>query len=647
MSQCGDQGGPGLSSGSEHAPGGTGGFSRENLALAFGALGVVYGDIGTSPLYALRECFHAEHALAMSPENVLGVLSLIFWSLVFVVSIKYLVFVVEADNRGEGGILALMALALPKARPEWKIEAPLMVALGLFGSALLYGDGIITPAISVLSAVEGLEIAAPVLKPYVIPITLVILVGLFMFQSKGTEGVGKVFSPIISVWFLTLAGLGVVAIAGNPAVLAAASPGYAVDFFARNGLHGVLVLGAVYLVVTGGEALYADMGHFGRYPIRLAWFAGALPALVLNYFGQGALLLADPTAIENPFFRMAPKALLYPVIALATMATVIASQAVISGAFSLTRQAVQLGYCPRVEIIHTSKDHAGQIYIPSVNTALMLATLALVLGFRTSSNLSAAYGIAVSTTMVITTMLAYVVMRRVWGWSFPLAFGLCSSFLVVDFAFFGANIVKLMQGGWVPLAIGAAIFLLMDTWNAGRKLLRQRLQSLGGSEDELLQRIEEERIHRVPGTLVAMSAFPRGIPVPLLQNLRHNHVLHERIVLMTLRIDEERAHVPADERVEIREVGKGIQRVVASYGFMDDPKMVDAVVRAAEKGLAIDMAAATFVVGRESIFATPVPGMAIWRERLFSRIARNATRASDFFQVPRDRVLEIGTQIDM
>ncbi|MGH9391239.1 MAG: potassium transporter Kup, partial [Vicinamibacteria bacterium] len=479
------------------------------LPLALGALGVVYGDIGTSPLYAIRECFHGPNAITLTSENVHGVLSLVFWSLIIVISLKYLAFVMRADNRGEGGILALLALVRPDAR-DGRVRHLTIVAMGIFGAALLYGDGMITPAISVLSALEGLSTATPLFEPYILPATIVILVGLFLVQHRGTARVGAVFGPIMLLWFATLALLGLVSIARYPQVLSSVSPHYALEFFRENGRHGFLILGTVFLVVTGGEALYADMGHFGREPIRLAWFSLVLPALVLNYFGQGALLLHDPAHAVNPFFHMVPDWALYPMVVLSTAATVIASQAVISGAFSLTRQAVQLGYAPRVAIEHTSHEEIGQIYVPVTNWALMAATIALVLEFKTSSNLAAAYGVAVTSTMVITTALAYFVARHRWGWGMPASLLVTASFLVFDLAFFGSSLVKVPHGGWVPLVIAGAIFTLMTTWKRGREILKIRLEQVSVPFPEVLQRILSERPRRIRHAAVFMTGDALG-----------------------------------------------------------------------------------------------------------------------------------------
>ena len=612
--------------------------------LALAALGVVYGDIGTSPLYALRECFHGPHAIAVDRANVLGVLSLVVWSLVVVISIKYLAFVMRADNEGEGGILALMALINAQRRRQGLPLRPVVVGLGLFGAALLYGDGIITPAISVLSAVEGLGVAAPNLAHAVVPTTVAILVGLFWFQCHGTARVGAVFGPVMLVWFAALALLGVAQMVVEPSVVAAVSPLHAVEFFARNGRHGLVILGTVFLVVTGGEALYADMGHFGRRPIRLAWFAVVLPALVLNYFGQGALLLRQADAAANPFYLMAPEWALYPLIALASAATVIASQAVISGSFSLTRQAVQLGYWPRVRVDHTSRDEMGQIYVPVINWGLLALTVALVLGFRSSSGLAAAYGIAVTSTMVITTLLFYLAAREVWGWGLVHAVAICGIFLAVDLSFFGANLPKVPHGGWVPLAVAAAVYLVMATWKQGRRILADRLQEKTTALDELQATLKATRPLRVPGTAVFLTGNPGRVPPALVHNLEHNHVLHEKVVLLTV-LTEDTPHVRSAGRVHAGEMAPSIFSVQVRYGFMEDANVPRALKACA--GLDFDPDSTTYFLGRETLLATRRPGMAIWRERLFALLSRNARRATAFFRIPPERVFEVGVQVEL
>jgi KUP system potassium uptake protein len=613
--------------------------------LTIGALGVVYGDIGTSPLYALRECFHGAHGIAPTHDNVLGVLSLIFWSLTLIISIKYLVFVMRADNKGEGGILALLALVAQSPDAQRRSRATL-VALGLFGAALLYGDGMITPAISVLGAVEGLKVATHIFEPYIVPVTVVILFGLFLIQSHGTARVGSLFGPVMIVWFVTIAALGVWRIGDDPAVLVSFNPLHALSFFRDNGWHGFIVLGSVFLVVTGGEALYADMGHFGRKPIRLAWFALVMPALLLNYLGQGAMLLTDPATAVQPFYLMAPRWALYPLVGLATMAAIIASQALISGAFSLTRQAIQLGYCPRLDIEYTSASHQGQIYLPQVNWTLMVATIGLVIGFRSSSALAAAYGMAVTSTMVITTMLAYLVARGSWGVSRAVAGSLAGFFLVIELGFFGANLTKVAHGGWFPLVIGAVIYTALSTWKRGRALLGSRLRERMYPFDQFLQDITARPPTRVSGTAIFMTSNLVGTPATLLHNLQHNKVLHDRIILLTV-VTNDVPHVPAEERAEVTPLGQGFFRLTLRYGFMEDPDVPAALVEASARGFRIDLDDTTFFLGVETLLATRRPGMPLWRERLFVWIARNAVRANAFFKIPPERVVELGMQVEL
>jgi KUP system potassium uptake protein len=605
---------------------------------------VVYGDIGTSPLYALRECFLGSHSVPPTRLNVLGVMSLIFWSLIIVISIKYLVFVMRADNRGEGGILALMALI--RTGHGHGPRRGLLIAMGLFGAALLYGDGMITPAISVLSAVEGLEVATTFFDPYVIPITIAILVILFVIQRRGTEGIGKLFGPVMMIWFATLALLGLRWIVREPSVLAAVNPWHAVQFFVHSRLQGFLVLGSVFLVVTGGEALYADMGHFGRRPIRIAWFTLVLPALMINYFGQGALLLAKPNEVQHPFYNMAPSWALYPLVVLATMATVIASQAVISGAFSLTRQAVQLGYSPRFEIVHTSEEEIGQIYIPSVNWVLMLATIGLVIGFQEATNLAAAYGIAVTTTMVITTVLAFVVEREIWGWNAFAAGSLSAAFLVLDCAYFGANVVKIPHGGWFPLVVAGLIYLLMATWKRGRYILAEKLREEALPIETFVQNIRPDSPPRVPGVAVFLTTNPAGTPTTLLHNLKHNKVLHETVVLMTV-VTEEVPWVSAEDRAEVEDLGKGVYRLKARYGFTQDPRAQDVLDCAREDGLYLDLMKTTFFLGRETLIPSSRAGMFLWQKKLFGVLSRNSQRFTDFFRIPPNRVVELGMQVTL
>jgi len=618
---------------------------RELRVLALAALGVVFGDIGTSPIYAFRESFHPTHGIAVTPANVLGVLSLIFWSLIIVISIKYLALVLRADNRGEGGIMALTALVSAPTE-EVRGRRWVLVVTGLFGAALLYGDSMITPAISVLSAVEGLEVATPLFTPYVIPITVVILFVLFWFQKRGTAGLGAVFGPITLVWFGILALMGIAALARHPGVLVALSPTHGAAFFARNELRGFFVLGSVFLVVTGGEALYAGMGHFGKRPIRLTWFLVVLPALLLNYFGQGALLIEDPSNIEHPFFRMAPGWALYPLVLLATAATVIASQAVISGAFSLTRQAVQLGYLPRLKIDHTSTKHVGQIYLPAINWALAIACIGLVLGFRTTSKLASAYGVAVTTDMVFTTILFAVVARTRWNWGRWATGLLVAGLLIVDLSYWGANLPKIPDGGWFPLLVAAAVFTAMTTWKRGRRILGDRLRERTRPLSQFLRELKAEPLPRVPGTSVYMASNPYGMPSALVHNVEHNKVLHERVIILTL-ITQEVPYVPFKERLRVTDLGQDFFRVVGRYGFAQDADVPRLLQRCEMSGAPFDLQQTTFFLGRETLIATNRGGMATWRERLFAFMTRNARGATDFFHIPADRVVEMGAQIEI
>jgi KUP system potassium uptake protein len=612
--------------------------------LALAVLGIVYGDIGTSPLYSMRECFHGPHGMAVLPANVLGVLSLIFWVLVLVISIKYLVFILRADNRGEGGILALAALVTPVRASAQR--GRIVLVLGLFGAALLYADGMITPAISVLSAVEGLSVAVPALNPLLIEaIAVAILLALFVLQSRGTTGVGTIFGPIILVWFACIAAIGIWRITGAAGVLRAVDPLYAADFFLQNGWHGFLILGAVFLVVTGGEALYADIGHFGTLPIRVTWFAVVLPALLLNYFGQGALLLANPAAAVNPFYHAAPEWALVPLVALATVAAVIASQAIITGSFSLTLQAIQLGYCPRLTIEHTSSQQSGQIYIPGVNWALMVACIGLVLGFHSSSNLAAAYGVAITVTMVITSVLFFLLVKDRWKWKLPLAIGVPSLFLIVDLSFFGANALKLAHGGWFPLVVAGGVYLLMTTWRKGRGLVTERLRRRLIPLELYIAELLSNPPARVPGLAVFMSSNPIGTPLALRHNVIHNKVLHERIVILTVETADI-PHVAPNVRASVEEVGEGFWRVLLSYGFMDEPDIPRALAQLRQPGLEFD-AEISYFLGRETLLATDRPGMALWRERIFVWMSRNAQTATHFFKLPPERVIEVGVQVEL
>lgn len=613
--------------------------------MALSALGIVYGDIGTSPLYALKESFHHTHNLALNEANIYGVLSLIFWSLILIISIKYLVYIVRADNNGEGGILALSAL-LKSFMPGTERKLRWLTLLGIFGTALLYGDGIITPAISVLSAVEGLELAAPELHNYIIPITIVILIALFSIQRHGTEKVGKVFGPITLTWFLTLGVLGVYQVSMNTSILWAMNPYYAFQFFALNGWSGFLVLGSVFLVVTGGEALYSDLGHFGKTPIRWAWFTVVLPMLMLNYFGQGALLLRNPEAVKNPFYYLAPEWALLPLIILATMSTVIASQALITGVFSITMQAVQLNYLPRVRISHTSRDEIGQIYVGSLNWLLMISCILVVLMFKSSSNLAAAYGIAVTTTMVITTILFYFVAVESWRWPKPIAIFVCSFFLCIELAFWGANIIKFAHGGWFPIIVGIFLYTLMTTWKRGRQILSGRMREIIVSLKDFVTEIEKNPPTRVSGTAVYMTGQPEYAPAPLILGYRHYHCLHQKIIFLYVRTVS-MPHAPVLERMVCREVAPHTYAVEVRYGFMDLPNIPEELSHLRMGDVAFDIDDSTFFLGRESLIATQRKGMMVWRENLFAIMSRNSQSATRFFQLPPERVVEIGSIVEL
>ena len=633
---------------SAHGEKGAGRSGKARAALALGALGIVYGDIGTSPLYAMRESFEG-HGIAVVRENILGVLSLIFWSLMIVISIKYVVFVMRADNKGEGGILALTSLIKPAGADDGnrtKRVRWMLVLVGLFGTALLYGDGMITPAISVLSAVEGIHVATPALQPYAVPVSIVILIGLFAIQHRGTGTIGALFGPIMVVWFATLAGLGIAHIVGEPGVLAAINPAHALSYFRDNGIDGFLSLGSIFLVVTGSEALYADMGHFGKRPIQTSWFVLVLPALTLHYFGQGALLIGDPGAIDNPFYRMAPTWALWPMLILATVATVIASQALISGAFSLTMQAVQLGYLPRTRILHTSETESGQVYIPTVNWLLMLACVGLVAGFRSSSGLAAAYGIAVAMTMVITTVLFFTVTRDRWHWSLARSGVIAGLILIVDLSYFGANLFKIPHGGWFPIVIGLAIFVLMTTWKRGRELLQYHLNVGQLPLERFIHNITESSPTRVHGEAVYMSSLKGSTPPALLANFRHNETLHDDIAIVTVSIQTVPT-VPGARRATVENLGAGFHQVTLTYGYMEQPDVPNALRNIVAKGFGIDADSASYVLGRETVLATDIPGMALWRERLFSLMARNATNAARYFRLPPNQCLEVGLQVEI
>jgi KUP system potassium uptake protein len=610
------------------------------------AIGVVFGDIGTSPLYALKEAFSQQHGIALTHASILGVISLLFWAIVFVVGLKYVLFVMRADNNGEGGVLALMALSLRSLNRSGRLAGILMM-LGIFGACMFYGDAVITPAISVLSAVEGLELAAPQLSHAVIPITIVILILLFWIQRSGTAVVGRLFGPIMLIWFVTLAVMGVYHIVNAPSIVAALNPYYAYRFMVDHLLQAYIVLGSVFLVLTGAEALYADMGHFGAKPIRFAWYGLVMPALVLNYFGQGALLLVHPAARENPFYLMAPEWALLPLVVLSTVATVIASQAVISGAFSLTSQAIQLGYVPRMKIMHTSASAIGQIYIPLVNWMLLLIIVCIVLAFKSSGDLAAAYGIAVTTTMVITTILACVVMVRVWNWNKWLVALIIAGFMAVDLAFFGANLLKVADGGYLPLGIGAAVFFLLTTWYKGRQIVKQRTAADGIPLMPFLESLLAHPPHRVSGTAIYLTGTDVLVPVGLLHNLKHNKVLHERTVFATF-ITHEIPYIREEDRVEVHEIGGGLFVVRANYGFNETPDVL-AVLRRLEKehGMAFELMDTSFFLARETVVPTQLPGMSIWRERVFAWMHQNAAKPTDFFSIPANRVVELGTKIEI
>jgi KUP system potassium uptake protein len=612
--------------------------------LALGALGVVYGDIGTNPLFAIRESFTA-HALPITEPNVIGLLSLAFWSLILVITVKYVTFVMRASNEGEGGILALVALlqrdhGAERGRRRW------LILLGVFGAALLFGDGMITPAISVLAAVEGTAVAAPGLHVLIVPAAVGILVALFLVQRRGTATVGSLFGPVMLVWFATIAVLGVAQIAHHTGVVSAVNPLHGVEFFARNGFTGFLVLGSVILVVVGGEALYADMGHFGRRPIALGWYLVVLPALVLVYFGQGALLIEDPAAIDNPFYRMAPDWALYPLVGLATMATVIASQALISGSFSLTQQAVQLGFAPRIHITHTSATIAGQIYVNSVNWVLMIGCIALVIGFGQSQDLAGAYGVAVAGTMLITTILFSVVVRERFGWPMALVVPMSALFLVVDTSFFTATLAKIAHGGWVPLLIGVILFTLMSTWRTGKRLVRERTIRRTVPLGRFVESLAKHPPLRAPGTGAYLFATPGVTPPVLLVSLKHHDSLHEQVLVVTVKF-EKRPHVPASARTEVTDLGHGFHGVVLRFGFLEEPNVASAMSEHVVMKLGIDPRTVSYFLGRESVRVTERPGMAMWREELYALMSRNAADPALYFGLPPDQVIELSTIVEL
>jgi KUP system potassium uptake protein len=619
---------------------------RQLAVLTLTALGVVYGDIGTSPLYSIKECFGREFGLTASIGNVYGVLSLIVWSLVLIVSIKYVMYILRADNKGEGGVLALLALILQRQhRDTDRWSRAVLVTIGLFGGAFLYGDGIITPAISVLGAVEGLEVVTPALARFVVPIAFVIIATLFYFQYKGTAKVGGAFGWIMFVWFITIGVLGVMEIVNHPEVFTAINPWHAVRFFADHPTRSFVVLGAVVLVITGGEALYADMGHFGRKPIRYAWFGFVLPSLLLNYFGQGALLLRMPQAVENPFYLLAPRSFQIPLLVIATLAAIVASQALISGAFSLTQQAIQLGYTPRLQIIHTSHEQAGQIYIPEVNKALAVGTLLLVVTFGSAAALAATYGVAVTATMGITTILFVITARQRFGWSKAKARTFLIFFLLIDLTFLASNLLKVPHGGWVPLGVAGLVFLLMTTWKRGREILQGFLARGTLPMDMFLDDVARRKPPRVPGTAVFMTSANEGAPVVLLHHLKHNKVLHEKVILLSIRTADT-PDVDEEESLQVEELGQGFYRVTATYGFMETPNVPDIMRFLGTRRVRTRPNETSFYLGRERLLATGDSRMVGWRKKLFILMSRNARSATEFFSIPPNRVVELGTQIE-
>lgn len=619
--------------------------SKLSAGLVISALGVVYGDIGTSPLYALKESFHSHYGLALNQANIFGILSLIFWSLILIITLKYNLLILRADNNGEGGILALTAL-VTKIFKHTSKRLRVLTMLGLFGTALLYGDGIITPAISVLSAVEGLELIQPKLHPYIVPITVIILIALFSIQNHGTEKVGKIFGPVTLIWFLTLGILGLVKVIDNPYVLSALNPHYAFKFFASNGWSGFAVLGSVFLVVTGGEALYSDLGHFGRKPVNAGWCL-VLPCLVLNYFGQGALLLENPAAVKNPFYFLAPEWALIPLVVLATLATVIASQALITGVFSITMQAIQLQYLPRMKIDHTSHKEIGQIYVSKMNWGLMISCIALVISFKSSSALAAAYGIAVTMTMVITTIIFYYVARYNWKWSNLIALPLCGFFVVLELGFFGANALKIDDGGWFPLVVGAMVFSIMTTWNRGRKILAERMLEMVTPIPDVMARLMGQRIHRNPGVAVYMAGQPRFAPTTMSLNLTHFNSIHETVLVVTVKTDES-PYVEPSKKSVVKNMTQGFYKVELLYGFMEVPDIPAELSRIKIKDQYMEMDKIIYFLGQEHLMAKANNrGMAMWRERLFAYMSRNSQAASKFFNLPPKQVVTIGLMIEL
>ncbi|HQJ08861.1 MAG TPA: KUP/HAK/KT family potassium transporter [Deltaproteobacteria bacterium] len=617
-----------------------------NTGLVIGALGVVFGDIGTSPLYAIRECFAGVRSVSVSTANVFGVISLVFWTIVVVVCIKYVVFLLRADNKGEGGIFALLSLVRADTRCHLSPVYPFLVLAAIFGASLLYGDGVITPAISVLSAMEGLEVATKALSPLVVPLTCVVLLTLFLVQKSGSYGMGRVFGPVMFVWFVTIAALGAKEIVRNPHIFMAVNPLYVIDFFSANKFHGMIVLGSVVLCITGCEDLYLDLGHFGRRAIRISWFSFVFPALLLNYFGQGALLLEHPEAAFNPFYGLVPRMLIYPMVALSTVATVIASQALISGIFSLTQQAVQLGYCPRMRIVHTSPETRGQIYIPVVNYALMVACIGVVLAFKRSSGLAGAYGIAVTATMTITSITYFFVITRVWKWSLWRAVPLVGTFLAFDLAYFSTNLLKFFQGGWFPLAVAVMVMLAMTAWRDGRYQLGNKLMKSRFPIDLFLEDLKFHSLQRVKGAAVFLTVSAEGTPPALLHHVKHNHVLHEKVVLFTI-VTADTPSVPTSERLTIEDLGQGFYRLICRYGYMEKPDVPKMMTLASRMGLKTEPATTTFYMGRETLLTSGDSRMMRWRKGLFVFMARNAQSPMAYFGIPPNRVVELGAQIEL
>jgi KUP system potassium uptake protein len=619
---------------------------KSNLAaLTLAAIGIVYGDIGTSPLYTLKTIFSPEHGLKLTPDNLLGVISLIFWGLTVIVSLKYVTLVLRADNRGEGGIMALMALALNSVSKSPGLHYKLMLC-GVFGAALFYGDSVITPAISVLSAIEGLEVATPALKPYVVPLTIAVLVALYALQQNGTAGIGRWFGPVMLLWFGALAAMGLVNIVAAPQILAALNPWHALQFVLANRFIAFIALGAVVLAFTGAEALYADMGHFGKKPIRMAWFLIVFPALALNYLGQGGLLLAHPEAISNPFYQQLGAWSVYPLVAMSTLATVIASQATISGTFSMTKQAIALGFLPRMRILHTSASEIGQIYMPMVNWLQLVVVLLAVIGFGSSDNLAAAYGIAVTATMLATTVLTFFVIRYRWQINLVLCWAATGFFLLIDVLFFSANALKLFHGGWFPLMLGAVLFTVMLTWRRGRELVFENLQKHAIPLEDFLSSLFVAPPSLVPGTAIFLRGESDGVPHAMLHNLSHNKVLHERVVFFTIHIIEE-PYVPLTEQVKLVELGHNCFQLNIDYGFKDEPDIPKVLAQCSEHGLPFEMMETSFFIARQTVISTPGAGMAPWREHLFVAMSRNARGAADYYQIPSNRVIELGTQVEI